>query len=49
MYTSREELIQLAEAFTKETDNERLLRLSTQLLDALDRLEAERKKPERVA
>jgi hypothetical protein len=49
MSRTREELIHLAEAFTNETDTEGLLQLSTQLLEALDRLEAEQNKTERVA
>jgi hypothetical protein len=49
MSSNREELLQLAEAFTSETDTEKLLRLSRQLLDALDKLEGERNESVRMA
>jgi hypothetical protein len=49
MSSNREELLQLAEAFTNETDTEKLLRLSRQLLDALDKLEGERNESVRMA
>ena len=42
MSSSSEQLMQLAEALTSEKDTEKLLRLSDQILDALDRVEAER-------
>ena len=48
MSSSSEELLQLAEALTGEKDTEKLLRLSDQLLDALDRVEAERNNSVRV-
>jgi len=42
-------LISLAEAFKNETDTEKLLRLSTQLLDVLNRVETERNESVSVA
>jgi hypothetical protein len=48
MSPSREELINLAEKFTNETDKEKLLRLAQQLVDALNRVEAERNESVRV-
>ena len=48
MSSSSKELLQLAEALTNEKDTEKLLRLSDQLLDALDRVEAERNNSVRV-
>jgi len=42
MSSNCEELLQLAEAIITETDTEKLLRLSKQLLDALARAEAEK-------
>jgi hypothetical protein len=48
MTSSSEQLLQLAEALTSEKDTEKLLRLSDQLLDALDRVEAERNNSVRV-
>jgi hypothetical protein len=48
MNSSSEQLLQLAEALTSEKDTEKLLRLSDQLLDALDRVEAERNNSVRV-
>ena len=48
MSSTSEQLLQLAEALTNEKDPEKLLRLSDQLLDALDRVEAERNNSVRV-
>jgi hypothetical protein len=48
MSSGSEELLQLAQALTSEKDTEKLLRLSDQLLEALDRVEAERNNSVRV-
>jgi hypothetical protein len=49
MSPSRRELINLAEKFTNETDKEKLLKLSRKLVDALNKVEAERNASRHVA
>jgi len=48
MSPSRQDLMNLAEKFRNETDKGKLLRLSKQLVDALNRVEAERNNSVRV-
>jgi len=45
MSTNCNELVQLAEALTIETNTEKLLRISEQLLHVLDKVEAEQHDP----
>jgi hypothetical protein len=42
MSSSREQLFQLAKTFTQETDPEKLLPLAEQMLEAIDRVEADK-------
>jgi hypothetical protein len=48
MSSSCEELIRLAEALTNETDTDKLIQVSKQLLNTLDRVEAEKNSAVRV-
>jgi hypothetical protein len=48
MSSSCEELIRLAEVLINETDTDKLVRVSKQLLDTLDRVEAEKNNAVRV-
>jgi hypothetical protein len=41
MSSSREQLFQLAKTFTQETDPQKLLPLAEQMLEAIDRVEAD--------
>ena len=41
MSSSREQLFQLAKTFTQETDPQKLLPLAEQMLEAMDRVEAD--------
>lgn len=42
MSSSREQLFQLAKTFTQETDPKKLLPLAEQMLEAIDRVEADK-------
>ena len=41
MSSSREQLLRLAETFRQETDQQKLLQLTEQMLDALKRVDAD--------
>ena len=43
MFSSREQLLQLTEKFTQETDTRKLLQLAEQLLDTLSQVEADKR------
>jgi hypothetical protein len=49
MSSSREEFIQLAEAFTNETDSAKLVQLAQQLLDALNHVEPQQNESANIA